>query len=216
MDVSDAYTELHKSPEDTLESQIHSTYRATFLDLYLQALLTPRMPPPIFEPFNERMSMMGPSSSTPDGPKGPKGDDGFRRIIEEQKAEPDPIKREKGMAEGYLHHYFTSEAGFRVRLDEHQPTVSYKNDEGAVIHLPSSHVMLYRVEKVDTIDEEGKGKIHALSLYVHCKPSKGLFDCFDHILKGKADAGEFALPRAAFAILHMGQNISFFEYSERK
>lgn len=159
------------------------------------------------------MSMMGLPSSTADDLK---GIDGYGRIIEEHMAEPDPIKREKGIVEGLLHYHFTSEAGFRVRLDERQPTISYKNDDDAVVYLKSSHVMLYHVEEADTIDKEGKGKIHALSLYGHCKPSKGVFDSFDQILKGKVDAGEFVIPNAAFAILHMSEKISFFEYSGKK
>lgn len=157
-------------------------------------------------PLHERISMMRSSSSTADNP--------IPRIVDQHKGEPDPIKREKAMVKALLNHYFTSEAGFRVRLDEHQPTISYRDDEGAVVHLPSSHVMLHRVERADTINVEGKGKIHTLSLYAHCKPSEGLFASCNHILKGKDQAGEFANPKGVFAILHMGHEVSFFQYGE--
>lgn len=138
----------------------------------------------------------------------------MRNIINEQSEEQDPVRKEKGICEGLLQHYFSSAAGYRIVVDEHQPEIFHRNTEGTQVQLPDSHIALTRVEKENTVDADRRGKLHALHLYVHADPSETLVARFTDIVRGKNQAGELATPDAAFAILQAGTNIMVFEYKK--
>lgn len=136
----------------------------------------------------------------------------IHRIVKEQSKEQDPVTKEKAICEGLLQQYVSNGTRYRVVADEHQPEFSYRNADGTQVHVPDSHIKLYRVEETNTIDAEGKGKIHSLYLYVHAETSKALIAKFTDLVRERDEAGELATPKAAFAVLQAGMEIMFFKY----
>lgn len=133
-------------------------------------------------------------------------------IVNEHSKEQDPVTKEKAICEGLLQQYFGNSTRYRVVADDHQPEFSYRNAEGTQVHVPDSHIKLYRVEETNTIDVDGKGKIHSLQLYVHAEASEALLAKFTDLVRERDEAGELATPKAVFAILQAGMEIMFFKY----
>ena len=168
-------------------------------------------------PLHERTFKRERSFSTTPTPKAEPGSKIISQIVREHAAEQDPVKKEKAIAEGLLEHYFTRKGRFRVVVDdEPQPKITYRNSEGTEVDIPSSHIALYRIERPDTVNADGKGKIHALLLYVHGEMSQTLYTRLMDILGEKDEAGELDTPRFAIAMLQMGIELSFFKYDKRK
>jgi len=157
------------------------------------------------------------SFSTTPTPEAEPGSKIISQIVGKHATEQDPVKKEKAIAEGLLEHYCTREGRFRVVVDdEPQPKITYRNSKGTEVDIPSSHIALYRIERADTVNADGKGKIHALLLYAHGEMSQTFYTRLMNILGEKDEAGELDTPRFAFAVLQMGTEISFFQYDKRK
>lgn len=167
-------------------------------------------------PLQEKVLNMKRSVSGQENPRDPSSSpqlQSTRNIIDEQREEQDPVRKEKAISEGLLQQYFSRAAGFRIVVDEQQPEILHRNDDGTQVRVPDSQIVLTRIEKEDTVDAGGKGKIHAVHLYVHADPSETLVSRFTDIVRGKDEAAELATPNAAFAILQAGTSIMFFKYN---
>ncbi len=175
----------------------------------------PRIPLLTTVPLQASILMMKRSVSSQDNQSDPKFSTqphATGNIPKKQSEEQDPVSKEKAICEELLQRHFSSANRFRLVVDKYQPDIFHHSADGTQVQLPASHVVLTRIEDQNAVDADGKGKLHALYLYVHDDPSEMLVSRLADIVRGKDEAGELTTPKAAFAILQAGMEIMFFEY----